>query len=341
MKILISPLYATSVLNQAWLIRRLIESKGYDCEFKSTISVFDIKNENNVGFLWFTLATIQFIGDAIFPYLYCDKPKAVYVTVEGIPTKANVLCSNLDKLQLVANSKFTKESLERVGLNVVDVVHHAINWNLCDKISLNPKGLGNKFTDKCKLIYVGRNDPRKALDRLSKAIDILNEKGVKDWVLFLHTEASAKDMFDKPNCVLLPNFGGFSYEDTLHLIASCDYLVFPTMCEGFGLPLLEANALGKPAIHCWFPPLSEFSSKDFNFVFDYIEEAWAKCGATQYWIFHQYAPEQLAEMIMYAIDVYHNSKEEYQEYCFKAKKHAKNWDYKKIYKKLLKMIGVR
>jgi len=103
---------------------------------------------------------------------------------------------------------------------------------------------------------------------------------------------------------------------------------------------LEANALGLPAIHCWLPPLSEFSSKDFNFVFDYLYEKKVPEGRTQDWIFHIYDPEHLYDMLNYALDVFHDNPEEYDQYSTQAIKHAYKWDYKKIYPKLLKHLNI-
>jgi len=80
--------------------------------------------------------------------------------------------------------------------------------------------------------------------------------------------------------------------------------------------------------------------KDFNFVFDYVEERLVNQGHVQYWVFHEYPPEFLADMIDYAIDVYLNKKDEYNEYCIKAREHALKWDYRLIYPKLLKHIGI-
>ena len=166
-KVIISHLIATSVVNQADMVKRLLMEKGFEVEYKNTVTIKDIDNDNNLAFLWFTLATIRFIGDAVWPYLYCKKEKAVYVTIEGIPTKANIRCSNVGKLNFIANSKFVKSCLTQAGLNVVDVVHHAIDHEQCqslrkDSLTLKKKWEG-EYGDRVKFMYLGRNDPRKGL----------------------------------------------------------------------------------------------------------------------------------------------------------------------------------
>jgi len=347
--ILISPLLATSIVNQANLVKKLIEEKGYGCWFRTTISVYDIRDKNTYAILWFTLATVSFVNEAVFPYLYCrdtaKKPCAVYVTVEGVPTRANLLCSNLGALEYVANSQFTAKALRQAGYNVVDVVHHAVDTQQCrrnlkvaDKIK---RAYDDRYKDRCRLLYVGRNDPRKALDRLAEAVKILNDKGVKDFVLMLVTDDSAKTIFNMDNCEFVAPFGSLSYDKILQLYAIAHFTVFPTRCEGFGLPLLESNAMGTPVVHAWFEPLSEFSSQDFNFTFDFEEEKFVDCGRVQYWWFHDYPAEWLAETMEMALDVWRSKPKKYQEYREEALRHASKWDYKNVYAKLLKRIGVK
>jgi len=343
--VLISVLKAVSTINQADMIKLLLQEKGYEVEFKSTISMYDYKQDDVYGMLFFQLATAPFLMDAVVPYLFSDKPKVVYVTIEGIPTKANFLHTNIPKMNFIANSHFVAECLQKAGLNVIDVVHHAINPKDI-QIALKyaevvRKELNREYGDRCKLLYVGRHDPRKQLQKLSLAVNILNEQNVKDWILLLHTDASARPLFEKDNCHVISQFGSKRYVDTLALMAACDYLVFPSVCEGFGLPVLEANALGKPVLHCWFPPLSEFSSDEFNFTWEYDLKEAVNQGNVQYWIFHNYPEFVLADVMKWAIDVFHNSKQKYQEYCKKAKEHAKKWSYRKIYPRLLRHLNIR
>lgn len=344
MRVIISPLIAVSVQNQAELIKKLLASKGFDVEYKTTISIYDIKDEKNVAFLWFTLATVRHVNDAVAPYLYCHKPKAIYVTIEGVPTKANLTCSNIPKLEFIANSNFTAKCLKQVGLHVKDVVHHAVDMDLAKRAKEMGEGyrlrMKKEYGNRCKILYVGRHDPRKGLEKLDHAINIVNEKW-KDKVVFLMvTETGAIFLQKHYNVINISNFGSLRYHEVLQLMSACDYLIFPSYCEGFGLPVLEANSVGTPAIHAWFSPLSEFSSTDFNFVWEYRDEKLVKQGNAQFWIFHDYGTDQLADMIGYAIDVYFNSRKEYDEYRAKAMDHASNWDYRKIYPKLLRHLGI-
>jgi len=345
MNVLISPLLAVSITNQTDLIKILLEEKGYNVIYKNTISVYDIHDENNVAFLWVTLATARFLGDAVFPYLYCKKPKAIYVTIEGIPSRANILCSNIPKLEFIANSNFTRSCLEQAGLRVKDVVHHAIDWETCQQLRKDSEKLRQhwkeEFGNRVLFLYVGRNDPRKGLDRLAKAISIANEKFESETAYLIYSEGHLSKLEEHHNVVRVGNFGGLGHEQVLRMMGACDYLIFPSICEGFGLPVLEANAMGRPVIHAWIPPLDEFSSKDFNFTFGYQQKVLVSQAGMQYWVFHEYRPELMAEMIEYAVDIFKNHPEEYQEYCQKAVEHTKDWDFRKVYPDLLKHLGMK
>jgi len=344
MKVLISPLIAVSILNQAELIKKLCIKKGFEVEYKGTISTSDAKDPNVYSMLWFTLAGVPYIGNIAPAYLSTNKPKAIYVTIEGVPAKSLVMCSPVQRFELIANSYFTKSMLERVNLKVKDVVHHAVDWTLCQKLreesSKIRKKWDDEYGDRVKLLFVGRNDPRKGLSNLAKAMHIVNEKNEDNCVLLMVCEGMVKEMEDLSNVITIAGFGGMKYEQILAIIGACDYLVFPSVCEGFGLPVLEANAMGKPAIHAWFPPLSEFSSKDFNFVYGYAHETLVDNAKIQFWLFHEYYPEDLADMINFAIDIYKKDKSEYDEYCNKAIEHTKRFDYRRIYPKLLRHLGI-
>jgi len=343
-KVIISPLIATSVITQADMIKKLLQSKGFDVEYKNTITPKDMGNPKIRAFLWFTLATIRFLGDAIPPYIMTEKAKAVYVTIEGIPAKANYLTGNMRKLEFIAVSGFVKSCLELAGMTVIDVVHHAIDFEKCqalkpDSLTLRKKW-EDEYGDRVKFLYLGRNDPRKGLDKLGRAVGILNEEHKDEFVMLLASEGDVAGLTDQPNVVKVASCGSMMYDDVLRIMGAPDFFVFPTLCEGFGVPLLEANAMGIPAIHAWIPPLDEFSSKDFNFVFGIQGTQLHNQGNVQYWKFHEYRPEMLAEMMSHAMRIFKESKKEYNEYSAKALEHSKAWDYKNIYPRLLSHLKI-
>jgi len=344
MRVLVCPLQAVSIVNQANLIKRVIEQHGYECELRSSISANDVRDVENSAFLWFTLATSPYLGGIAYPYMYGSKPKAIYVTVEGIPTQANIRYSPIKQFEFITVSRFVKRCLQEQGLKVRDWVHHGIDFDLIARAKQLSKQirkeLNQTFRGKVKLFFTGRFDPRKGLERLAEANRILLDRGMKDYVILLQSGHEVMSIFPQSNVSFVGVFGAWDYTRTLAFMGACDYFIFPSMCEGFGLPVLEANAMGVPAIHAWMEPLDEFSSKDHNFTFDYAEIRMVRQDNLQYWVFHDYPPDWLADMIKYACEVYRNSKEEYKEYCRKAEEHAHEWDYRKTYKRLLAYLGI-
>jgi len=344
MKLIYSVLQATSTLNQMELIKRLLEEKGWEHDYRNTVSVWDIKDEKNNAFLWFSLATIAYVGDAIVPYIFCTKPKAVYVTVEGIPNKVTIADTNMDKLDFITVSEYSKACLQHVGLRVKDVVHHGVDWEKCQKLRANSDKMrahwNKEFGDRVIFLYVGRLDPRKGLDRLSRAVMLLNQTYKDKYVLLMHINTMPQELTMISNVLQVGVFGSISHEDVLTMMGACDFGLFPSVCEGFGLPVLEHNAMSRPVVHAWFPPLSEFSSQDFNYVFDHQQESLVDQAHYQSWIFHEYKPEILAEMMAQAIEIRLKEKKQYEEHCTKAAEHAKNWDYHNVYSRLLGHLGI-
>jgi len=349
-RLLFSPLIAVSTLNQANLIRQLCEENEIECEIKNSITVPDTWTDTD-AFLWLTLAAPQFLSDAVAPALCSPKPHAAYVTVEGLPTRAMFVSTNIPRLRFVAVSEFVRKCLENAGLSVERVVHHAVDIEQCkNAISLRNttrRYLSHKYgvdlDEYCVFLFNGRHDPRKNVQGLLQAFKYLEAKGRKDILLFMITDESVKELMNmegvRGRCFIEASVGSLPYHRVLELMAAADYIVFPSFAEGFGLPLLEGNAVGRPVLHTWMPPLSEFSSQDFNFTWNYLEEVEVKNAAVQTWLFHVYTMDMLAEMMDYAADIYFNHREEYDDYCEKAFEHAHKWDYRRIYPELLRLLG--
>jgi len=349
-RLLFSPLIAVSTLNQANLIRQLCEEEGIECEIKNSITVPDTWTDAD-AFLWLTLAAPQFLSDAVAPALNTSKPHAAYVTIEGMPTKSMFVSSNIPRLRFIAVSEFVRQCLVNAGLSVECVVHHAIDIERCKNAikqrKIVRKHLSEKYgvnlDDYCVFLYNGRHDPRKNVQGLLQAFKYLEVKGRKDILLFMITDESVKELMTmegvRERCFIEATTGSLPYQRVLELMAAADYIVFPTFSEGFGLPALEGNAVGRPVLHAWMPPLSEFSSQDFNFTWNYMEEIEVRNAGVQTWLFHVYTMDILAEMMEYATDIYLNHREEYEDYCEKAFEHAHKWDYRRIYPSLLRRLG--
>ena len=99
--------------------------------------------------------------------------------------------------------------------------------------------------------YVGNVERRKGVDILLDAYRLYREMGGQKNLI---VAGGLKDEDLKENLEKMKAVDGFSYvgyvseEDKTRLFAECDTFVFPSRGEGFGIPILEAMAAGKPVI---------------------------------------------------------------------------------------------
>lgn len=107
------------------------------------------------------------------------------------------------------------------------------------------------LVDKPFILYVGRPNPHKNLNRLIEAFALLSEQ-YPDLVLALAGKKDAVyDMIEEKykNRVSNLYFAGFMNDGQLRwLYKHCEAYVFPSLSEGFGLPGLEAMRHNAPVV---------------------------------------------------------------------------------------------
>jgi glycosyltransferase involved in cell wall biosynthesis len=125
-----------------------------------------------------------------------------------------------------------------------------------------------------KFFTVGKCETRKSTVELIRAFDLefANEPGV---MMLLATENPFIPGFEMKNFVAnlwLKNPRKFIYapkgqthEQVAQMVAACDCGVFPTKAEGWGLPILESMAAGKPTIATHYSAVTEYAN-DYNAV---------------------------------------------------------------------------
>ena len=106
------------------------------------------------------------------------------------------------------------------------------------------------IVDKPYFFYAGSLSPRKNLSRVLEAFNSIVNKvphhlyitGLKNWgdISYIDEYESIKDR--------IHILGYISEKDLLAMYQHADALVFPSLYEGFGLPILEAQAAGCPVI---------------------------------------------------------------------------------------------
>ncbi len=182
--------------------------------------------------------------------------------------------SRLDGLLAISESS-RREASENLEINPEYIFNISSACNQ-KKFSLSDKNsnLGRKDLGKF-LLYCGATDPRKNLCRLIEAYSILPLD-----LIFKHKLVLTGPYTDEEICLIkewMISFGlppeyvvflGYVTDIQLaNLYRNCYLFIFPSLHEGFGLPVLEAMSCGAPVIASNITSIPEIVG-DEDFLFD-------------------------------------------------------------------------
>lgn len=139
-----------------------------------------------------------------------------------------------------------------------------------EKIKVIPEGISPAFhpiTDRAKLdsvradygltapyfLYVGTIEPRKNLVRLIRAFEMLKQRGLPHKLAIVGQQGwRCEPIFAEVERLNLKKdvvFTGYApSEDLPSLYSAAEAMAFPSLYEGFGLPVVEAMACGAPVV---------------------------------------------------------------------------------------------
>ncbi len=132
------------------------------------------------------------------------------------------------------------------------VADEEIKKNITEKYSLPDK----------YILYLGALQPRKNLVRLAKAFSMLPEKDFPHKLVFVGKKAWLyKDMLKTISDLNLDDrmqfLGYVPLNDLPAILSSVSCFAYPSVYEGFGLPVIEAMACGAPVLISADPALTE------------------------------------------------------------------------------------
>ncbi|HIJ95414.1 MAG TPA: glycosyltransferase family 4 protein [Desulfuromonadales bacterium] len=103
-------------------------------------------------------------------------------------------------------------------------------------------------------LYIGKLDPRKNIARIVEAFSIFKQETGSDWKLLLIGKRT-RLMDDLGTLICQSGLDGhviqpgyIANEDLPVLYGEARGFIFPSICEGFGIPVIEAMACGTPVI---------------------------------------------------------------------------------------------
>jgi glycosyltransferase involved in cell wall biosynthesis len=164
-------------------------------------------------------------------------------------------------LKIVTVSEFSKleiNKLLKISLDKIIVISEGvpnlvnINEDIIDK-TLNKFNLKNKNY----FLYIGNQRPRKNIPNLIKAWNDFFDKN-NNYYLVMAGKINNLENFKINN---IYSIGTINEEEKTSLYKMSRALIFPSLYEGFGLPVLEAQSLGIPVITSNISSLPEISGE--------------------------------------------------------------------------------
>ena len=162
-----------------------------------------------------------------------------YVTVISEKTKNELVGEikvSADKIKVIPNCVSSRITIVPREFNKVNpvILHIGTKWNKnLERVVMACKNLSHKTQ---------RGDTQKA-------------QGIELWILGKLSE-NQKELLDQSG-IACKNYYNLPFEEVIDLYNKCDIVVFVSTYEGFGVPILEAQATGRAVITSNISPMKE------------------------------------------------------------------------------------
>ena len=160
--------------------------------------------------------------------------------------------------RIITVSQFSKDDIVKhyhIDPKKIDVAHNGANEQYVVLPEEEKVVTRQNFAEgKNYFVYVGSVHPRKNVKNLLLAFDLFKKENETDQKLVIvgrmawktdETQAVYDNMQFKEDVTFT---GHLQLNDLTRIVASADAFVFPSLFEGFGIPVLEARACGVPII---------------------------------------------------------------------------------------------
>jgi glycosyltransferase involved in cell wall biosynthesis len=269
---------------------------------------------------------------------YTKKPSIFYTTIEGDVLNPHMYEWVKRDLDFVANSRYTEMKLKKHGYRVKEVIYHGIDLNLYDpsKYDEEAKKLREKLgfsQNDFVFLYVASSHPRKCHDKAAATMKILEKIDPSIKLVVLTDELATKYYKDVNNVLLLTDFGSIDEATMPALYKAVDAYAQFSCAEGFGLPVLEALAMGKLVVHVNYMPLTEITTPETSVRVKPIKRKYVEGGGSAIlYEFYDYEAKDFAEAMIRAKELVSTD----PSIADKARKRASEFDAYKLYKAFVK-----
>ncbi|MEK7598702.1 MAG: glycosyltransferase family 1 protein [Patescibacteria group bacterium] len=235
-----------------WTLPNYLRKNPVDIYHTQYITPFFISRKTKI------ITTIHDISFNFFPQFI------KLVDLLFLKTLIPISLKKADKI--IAVSKFTRDEIikyYKISPEKVEWVHNSVADNFLEK-NISPEELGS-VRKKYQLperfiLYLGTMQPRKNLSLLVEAFGKVKEKipglklvvaGGKNAYNFDKEIGKTIHKFSLSEDVIFPGF--VSEEEKTAFFQLAEVFCFPSLYEGFGIPILEAFASGTPVVASEIP----------------------------------------------------------------------------------------
>lgn len=238
--------------------------------------------------MWLHPPEVLFVPAHTVPIIH---PKQTIVTIHGLEyefcpeayswyerwyMRVSIWCSCQWAQTVVCVSENTKRDvmhLYRISAKKIRVVYEGYNR----EITLHTSNIKNSVPP--YLLFIGRLEERKNIVRIIEAFEILKEKYQIPHALVLvgkpgygyeTIQPKVKNQKFKNS---IREVGYAAEEEKWRLLQGADVFLFPTLYEGFGIPVLEAQSVGVPVVTSNISSLPEVAGAGAVLVDPYAVES--------------------------------------------------------------------